>query len=162
MKSISNRRIAIPVLVILAFIVWGHNGYRLIRGISSSDQDAVTAKMEGPSTLALVDSSWFGWEYPEKGRDPFQLPARHNAKTVDSSQKARVRKKASEPPSCPPLRLTGIIRDNDGPLAVLEGLAQEVHLVRPGQQVDSILVRAIREKSVTIEYRRAQFELKLE
>jgi hypothetical protein len=144
MKNITNKSSLPYLLALLAMIIWGHNGYRILRGLLQAGEIPVNISLFDWQAQVIaaenqLDVKPFG--YRAEFRDPFKdwLHTDRNPKASTPIQKV------SKPPlpALPALRLTGILKDAAGVLAVIEAPDGEVHFVRNSEQISGVEIIAI-------------------
>ncbi len=151
----------LPVLLIVAVLVWGLNGYRLIKGINLTDQPSLFQDLNSQNFSGVwQDSVWYKYQYISVDRDPMFMPIKKMIMKKQIHNRKKEKRKKPEI-KCPQLRLTGVITDEMGKLAVILDVNQYTYFVRQNQQLDSVQISAISDSCVIISYKNKKFKLDL-
>jgi hypothetical protein len=154
----SSKKWVLPVLVLVAVMVWGHNAYRVVRDIQQSDTfDRANGQQTKPLALK-IDTTWMNKTYPPSGRDPFQWYHPESVTKQVQHRKQTAKKQVPDPPN---IRFIGMVCDDHGELAVLEWPENQVHFVRPGQQINSITIDRIGDDKLYYIYQQKRYELEM-
>jgi len=149
-----------------ALFIWGHNSYKFFKGIKAADEpDLLQSSDVSKRIVAKIDASAQSedWFYESKYRDPFEnwlFVQRPYRKTTQ--QKNRPAKKVSAPAvQFPKLRLTGVIADPNGSLAVIEDARQHVFFAREGDSISGVKIVRVDSTRIACEYQKQKFTLVL-
>ncbi len=155
------------ILFAVAALVWGHNAYKFFAGLEASDEPAaLNASIDGPAivTYAPPSVAHAGRRYAADFRDPFQSWL--GRKTgPDLKPRARTGKQSSpakKQGSTPAMRLTGVITDVGGTLAILEVASVGIFFARPGDMVAGIKVMTIDSAEATVKFKQQKITLRLQ
>ncbi len=144
MKHIKKKTILPYLLAILALIIWGHNGYRILRGLLQADEIPSNIKLFDWQAQVVAAENQLDvkpFSYRSEFRDPFKDWLRTD---LNPKPSAPIQKVSKMPlPALPALRLTGILKDAAGFLAVIEAPDGEVHFVRKREQISGVEIIAI-------------------
>ena len=152
-------------LIVFALVIWGHNGYKFVRGFQSPyETPASVQPVSGLNTMLFKDTQKeTSWVYESKYRDPFinQITGNKRArKKVDN--KPKVAKNAvKQEVRLPKLRFAGIIKDFERPLAIIEDMHREVFFVDLGDSVAGVRIMSIDSNKVSCQYKTKKFTLML-
>ncbi len=159
-----KKKSIIPWLLgITALIIWGHNGYKIFSDIFKSDE--VKTFVEVPDWKPQIITS--GTKMPSEFfvyqadyRNPFKnwlrsLPLK---KVLKSSKSKKVK---SLSPKRPFLRLTGILKDTSGLLALIEDPNGDVFFIRKGDKITGVKIIGIDSKSVSCCFEKQEYRLVL-
>ncbi len=155
----NRKKIQIGVLLLVAAAVWGNNLYRIFTGVFQADEvpTAVETSMKPsakPFAAAHADTQKF--VYAASVRDPFA----HRLASPKKKAAAPKRKPPSAPVVLPKLRLNGVIRDDDGVLAIIE-TASAVLFARKGDMIDDVSIVRIDSGRVELRFKRKTFFLEM-
>lgn len=153
------------LLLLLALAIWGHNGYRMLKGLQLTSEDGVPENVdagEAKSDTSHTKTAGRGaFVYRADLRDPFahwvQERKPHAAMPTHQSLPAR-----AQAPTPPRLRLSGIIHDARGVLAVLESPEGEIHFAKSKDVIAGVEILAIASASVTCRFAKVRYEIPLE
>jgi hypothetical protein len=145
----------VPILILTVVGIWGYNLYNLSRELTSP-ADTTGEAWAVHSRPVQLDSVWFEWEYPDSLRDPFTLAVLQRPATHEKLQLP------AENMLLPPFRFTGLMRDKQGALAVLQTPQRATVFLRQGRLSDSLIARQINDKSITLLYRGKLYTLNLQ
>jgi len=161
---INRKNFLIPFLVIVAIVLWSHNIYRIFTGINRPDQGDLggvasewTEDDNDTCSLVSADESFFVYE--ARYRDPFQHWLTKPKKRSNTASLSRLR---HQDPPLPQLRLSGILRDSLGVLAIIEGPLGDVYFVKEGEQIGKVKIIAIDSSTVSILFGNKKHRLQLE
>jgi hypothetical protein len=163
--GMKKKNILVAVLILLALAVWSHNIYQIVIGVTRADQemDAPTGN-EGAGlhdTLAAKPEPRPAFAYSGAHRDPFAHWLQLEKKTKPVPMMPAV-KPAPIAPAMPRLRLSGIVRDADGVLAIIEDLQGETHFARAEDVITGVKLVRIDSSSVICQFEKLQFQLTLQ
>lgn len=150
------------LLIIVALLVWFHNGYKFFIGVQKSDEVTITKAKPGDD-FVLQDSATVEkrWVYEASFRDPFKNWLVKSKPTKHSAKRKKPNKKIKQPvPKPPRVRLQGIIKDDKGTLCIIENQG-EIRFVRTGDKVFDVKIVAIDSNVVAYEFNGNQFVLNL-
>ncbi len=152
-----------------ALVIWGHNSYKFFKGIKAADEPDNLQSYEvkrsiTPKIDALGQSEH--WVYESKYRDPFEnrlFVQRAISKPAPPKKpKNRAGKKVSAPTvQFPKLRLTGVIADPNGSLAVIEDSKQQVFFAHEGDSISGVKIVSVDSMTIACEYQKQKFTLVL-
>jgi Tfp pilus assembly protein PilP len=148
------------ILAVIALAVWGNNLVQIFTEIKEEDKDSsiqsFSAKQDTSSQSTLLNSDF---TYTGKYRDPFQQAFTN---PEDSKVKASIPKKKELPkPVIPTLRYTGLIKDQQGRMAVIEKPNGEVVFAMESDEVDGVKIQKILGDSLQCRFGREQFWIRL-
>jgi hypothetical protein len=147
-----HKRILIPVLAILAILVWGHTGLRVMNRLGENQDTLPPSDLITGSQWQGFDSTWFNWHYPETLRDPFSLTRSRQA--PDPHKTTGPKNQTSRPmppePVKPNLRYCGMVGDPGNRVAIIEIPNHHTLKVRPGDKIDSLVIHDVQEKHLII------------
>ncbi len=155
------------MLVFLALSIWGHNVYKFFKGVKNADEISTprpaTAKFR--SAEKNIETKKEVWIYDSKFRDPFKnwLVTKTPQKKSPRRKSVKTKKPNSRKskPQAPKLRLTGIIKDRGGILAVIENMKQEIFFAEKGDSVGGVRIVSIDSSRIACEYKNQKFTLKI-
>lgn len=153
------------ILGFMALVIWGHNGIKFFKGIRSADEPSalhphlLETRM---ITKTGKDVEFDDWVYEPKFRDPFEnwLIVRKKPKKKPRPKKRAQNKKNPSPSlPLPRLRLTGIIKDPSGSLAIIEDTKQEIFFVQRGDTIAGVKIVSVDSTRIDCEYKNQKFTL---
>jgi hypothetical protein len=159
-----KKNVLIAILILLALAVWSHNIYQLVIGVTRADQE-----MDSPpgdenvalhNTLEAKPEPRPAFVYSGAHSDPFvhwlQLEKKTKPVPIMPAVKA-----APIEPAPPRLRLSGIVRDADGVLAIIEDPQGDTHFARAEDVITGVKLVRIDSSRVVCEFGKRKFELQL-
>jgi Tfp pilus assembly protein PilP len=158
----NRKNAAVPILIVLAVLVWGNALYRLFAPSSDGDE---TAGTERPSVIALNDTTAVegrGFVYTGAYRDPFRDRLRAEPADENASAPKRERKIPEPEKIFPKLRFSGVIRDGGGILALVEDPEGNVRFVGENDTVSGVRIASIRKDTLVCIFGKKRFLLGLE
>ena len=154
------------ILAIVALLVWGNNLIQLFTPISDDsfedgyEKPAHDPAVETQDSLLVTEP----FVYSAQTRDPFQHafsnPRKKPAQTTKAINKVNPTLTKAKP-AIPQLRLTGLIRDERGVMAILEKQNGEVVFAREKDEVDGVVLKKISGDSLSCSFGKERFWLKL-
>ncbi len=158
-----KKNVLVAILILLALAVWSHNIYQIVIGVTRADQEMDSPK--GDEKVALHDTFASQSEprpafvYSGAHRDPFVhwLQPEKKVKPV----MPRVKPTQIEP-APPRLRLSGIVRDTNGVLAIIEDPQGDTHFARADDVITGVKLVRIDSSSVICQFEKRQFQLTLQ
>lgn len=157
-KNPKNKKIILFFLCLIAVLIWGSNGYRILKGVAGSGETTSLSIIKTSNiTEQKIDSTWFSWQYPAAKRDPF-VPIR---KKINRSQNMTNSPDKKEDKSPPKIRIKGIIKDEKGEQVIIEDSKRFVHFVQCGETLDSLKVLSVKGTIVYVLYKGNKFEFEL-
>ncbi len=162
MKRIIDKKYLPYILALLAVIIWGHNGYRIFHGLLKVDQisDNVQAfhwTLQNIAADSQLTAKFF--IYNADYRDPFQNWLQAPQKKKPAYKKQQAKKQPSKPP--PALRLTGILKDASGTMAIVEFPDGAVYFVREKDVIEDVKILRIESNSVFCRFEKQEFSVEL-
>ncbi|MFO7889353.1 MAG: hypothetical protein R6V04_03335 [bacterium] len=161
----TNKKVVIPLLLVLSVAIWSHNIYRVIKSVFNADdetmvEDAFEKASEVEYTLKLNDKPREKFVYQAEFRDPFQdwLHLKKQKKSQPEALKVEV---PVPPVRLPPLRFTGLLQDSSGNLAVIEDPQGQIHFVDVNDSASGVIITSITEQIIKCTYKEKEFTLKL-
>jgi hypothetical protein len=159
--KIPNKKSILPyLLAVCAIIIWGHNGYKIFRGVFSADDVPEIENINEWNLSATVEKSGSDEQlfvYRADYRDPFRGWLRATKKTKsDVNRKQRIK---TSLPTPPPLRLTGIVMDSSGPMAIIETPSREIKFVREKDIIAGIQIVTIDSSWISCRFEKQKFRL---
>jgi hypothetical protein len=163
--GMKKKNVLVAILVLLALAVWSHNIYQIVIGVTRADQE-----MDAPTrdesaglhdTLVAKPAPRPAFVYSGAHRDPFAhwLQLEKKTKPIPIMPAA---KPAPIEPAPPRLRLSGIVRDADGVLAIIEDPQGDTHFARAEDVITGIKLVRIDSSRVFCEFGKLKFELQLQ
>ncbi len=160
-----KKNVLVAILILLALAVWSHNIYQIVIGVTRADRE-----MDSPTgdenarlhdTLVAKPAPLPAFVYSGAHRDPFAhwLHLEKKKKTVPIMPKV---KPAQNEPAPPRLRLSGIVRDANGVLAIIEDPQGDTHFARPEDVITGVKLVRIDSSRVVCEFGKRKFELQLQ
>jgi Tfp pilus assembly protein PilP len=158
----NRKNAAVPILIVLAVLVWGNALYRLFVPSNDGDEVEVTKRTPAAASVDTTAAGKMEFVYTNAYRDPFR--DRLRAEPADESGSVSKRKqKIPEPVKIiPKLRFTGVIRDGKGILALVEDPGGNVHFVRENDTVLDVRITSIRKDTLVCTFDKRRFTLGLE
>jgi len=150
------------LLIIVALMVWFHNGYKFFIGVQKADEVITTKEKSGDDSV-LQDSTAVEtrWVYEASFRDPFKNWLAKSMPKKPSVKRKKVGKKIKRSaPKPPKVRLNGIIKDGKGTLCIIENQG-ETKFVRTGDKVFGVKIVSIDSNVVAYEFNGDEFVLNL-
>ncbi|MCI0616377.1 hypothetical protein L0244_25630 [bacterium] len=158
-----KKNVLIAILVLLALTIWSHNIYQIVIGVTRADQEMGSPTGDGKVALhdTLVSKPRPAFAYSGAHRDPFAhwLQLEKKIKPVPIMP---VVKAVPIEPAPPRLRLSGIVRDANGVLAIIEDPQGETHFARAEDVVTGVKLVRIDSSRVIFEFGKRKFELQLQ
>jgi hypothetical protein len=160
-----KKNVLVAILVLLALAVWSHNIHQIVIGVTRADQE-----MDSPTgdesvslhdTLAPQPEPRPAFVYSGAYRDPFAHWLQLEKKTKPVPIVPAV-KPAPIEPAPPRLRLSGIVRDANGVLAIIEDPQGETHFARAEDVITGVKLVRIDSSMVVCEFGKRKFELQLQ
>jgi len=158
-----KRNIYVILLLMLALVIWSHNAYQIFIGVTQSDQEletlTTTNQWERSDSLAPARVQQKAFVYAATFRDPFEnwlKPEPQATPRVARPQSVQVEK-----PQPPRLRLSGIVRDGAGVLAIIEGPDGEIHFLKQRESLAGVKIVRIDSGSVSCEFDQKKIHLVL-
>ena len=152
------------ILAVLAVIIWGHNGYQVFRGLLKSDDISGHYNVNEwqPQKIA-VNANLNGelFIYKAQYRDPFKNWLRDGIKKRPKRMILKKAKQKKPLPSPPVLRLTGVLKDEYGVLAIIEAPGGDVQFVRESGEIAGVTIVSIDSNSVNCKFGKQAFRLRL-
>jgi hypothetical protein len=159
-----------PILLgVLAIVIWGHNSYRFITGVSAEEDTTVSGHDLG------VEWSWDSqdssatetqWVFDPQYRDPFQSWLLPVPKAPEPAKNRKPERRSGRqsliPAEQPQIKLVGIIQDERGTLAVVEDNANMTWFALPGDTVSQSMITEVKSTSIRYRYKGKEFTLGLE
>lgn len=158
-----KKNILVAILILLALAVWSHNIYQIVIGVTQADQEMDSpTKYESASlhdTLGAKPEPRPAFVYYGAHRDPFAhwLQSEKKAKPFPAVLAAK-----TAPIEPPQLRLSGIVRDAEGVLAIIEDPQGDTHFARAEDVVTGVKLVRIDSNRVVCEFGKRKFELQLQ
>lgn len=159
-----KKNIYVLILLATALVIWSHNAYQIFIGVTQADQEletfATNNPWERPDSLAPARVQQKAFVYAATFRDPFEnwlKPAPPATPRV-----AKPKSVPAEKPQPPRLRLSGIVRDGAGVLAMIEGPDGAIHFLKPQESLAGVKIVRIDSGSVSCEFNKAKFQLFLQ
>jgi hypothetical protein len=156
--KIPKKKSLLPyLLAICALIIWGHNGYKIFRGVFNSDSIPEIADISvWESTVNYNEASANDqlFIYRADYRDPFKDWLR-----VQNKPKFKVFNNKVSLPMLPSLRLTGIVMDSSGPMAIIETPGGEIKFVREKDIVAGVRIVSIDSSWIICRFEKQKFRL---
>ncbi|MBD3288910.1 hypothetical protein GF337_08920 [candidate division KSB1 bacterium] len=163
MKKIIDKKYLPYMLAVLAVLIWGHNGYRIFHGLLHLDNisENTEAFHWTPQVIAAeTQLTAKPFIYEANHRDPFKNWLQVARKSASVHQKRQQKRKL--PPTPPPaLRLTGILGDANGTMAIIEFPNGAVHFVREKDIIDNITIIKIESNAVLCRFEKQEFKVEL-
>ncbi len=158
-----KKNLLIFLLIAAALAVWSNNIYRIIIGLQ---QAAEVETLITPVAKSSSDDAANARNQPEvfvyqaKLRDPFENWLEQQPKEVTPRVVAPRVEKIEPPP--PALRFSGIVRDREDVLAIIETPDGQVFFAQPQDTIAGVRLVRIDSSSVTCEFAQKKFELQLQ
>jgi hypothetical protein len=160
-----KKNVFIALLVVLALAIWSHNLYRIFIGVTRSDQEmdefAGRTREALPDTILFSENQQPAFVYSGAHRDPFAhwlVQPEKKIKPVPAASPAKIVRPEPAPPR---LRLSGIVRDAAGVLAIVEDPQGEIHFAKPEDVVAGVKLVRIDSARVICEFDKRQYALEL-
>jgi hypothetical protein len=157
-----KKSILVVILILLALAVWSHNIYQIVIGVTRADQEAGSPMGDENVALhdTLVSKPRPAFVYSSAPRDPFLHWLQLEKKIKPAPLMPMVKAAPAEPP--PRLRLSGIVRDANGVLAIIEDPQGDMHFARTDDVITGVRLVHIDSSRVVCEFGQRKFELQLQ
>ena len=158
-----NKKSILPyILGTLAIIIWGYNGYQVFSGIFSADDNTVIEIPDWKPQIIAADSQFVkqAFIYEAKYRDPFKDWLRTSTKSKKKIIK-KPKAKSTPLPILPKLRLTGILQDSSGPLAMIETLDKKMYFIHINEEINGVKIIMIDEKGIKCRFGKVEYRVEL-
>jgi len=148
-------------LIVVALILWGHNGYRFFVGFKQADK---TPKGTQAATFDISTIINNGKGLPEfkpyrsDSRDPFRNRLTSTPATKRKT-KAKAPKASAKLIRPPRLLLLGVISDPAGSMAVIEDAKHNIHFVGVQDSVSGARIESVKKRIVIYSYQKKRFKL---
>ena len=162
MRRIIDKKYLPYILALLAVIIWGHNGYRIFHGLLHLDNisENTEAFHWTPQVIAAeTQLTAKPFIYEANHRDPFKNWLQAPQKKKPAYKKRQTKKQPPKPP--PALRLTGILKDASGTMAIVEFPDGAVFFVREKDVIEDIRFLRIESNSVFCRFKKQEFKVEI-
>lgn len=152
-----KKNLYVILLLMLALVIWSHNAYQIFVGVTQSDRESeILATHEQWELSDSMQAQPKAFVYTGSFRDPFENWLK------PAPRMPRPRSVKIEKPAAPRLRLSGIVRDGAGVLAMIEDPNGDIHFLKPREMVAGVKIVTIDSGSVTCAFDKEKFQLFLQ
>ncbi len=161
----TNKKVVIPLLLVLSVVIWSHNIYRVIKSVFNAEDEiimeqAFEKESETEYELKRNDKPREKFVYQSDFRDPFK-DWLHLKKKKEPHPEALKIEIPVPPVRLPRLRFTGLLQDSSGNLAVIEDPRGQIHFVDVNDSVSGVIITNITEQIINCKYKGKDFILEL-
>ncbi|MCK5148071.1 hypothetical protein KAR48_15045 [bacterium] len=157
----NTRRIVIPVLILFSVVIWGHNLYRILHSPKNDESlEYIPFSSKQKKQIDVMDIAKTVFVYQGKKRDPFRPYLNHRNNTPSSSKKKLKAAKKIVPEVKPPqFRYLGLIKSDDGPLAIIEAVSGKTDYVKAGDEWHACQIKAISREAIQFVFNKKCYEI---
>jgi Tfp pilus assembly protein PilP len=162
-----RKNIIVPVLIIVSLIVWSRNIYLIIVGLTQNDEEVIEQNIEPvwefPDSLSSFSDTKEVFIYSAKFRDPFKhwLYQPKKKKSVVPVKRIKPEKIEKQAPKPPKLRFSGVLEDETGILAIIEGPDGTIYFAKGNDIIEGVHILKVKKDSIQYEFGKQKFWLEL-
>lgn len=167
-----NKKVIVPILLVLAVSLWLYNFYQIIIGVSQDNEEIYQPMQQlATSTLTINKTAKRDSTYVYKGdfRDPFHhwlnvvqkaMPSNGQTKNVTNQKHKKQNVRKTKVPF-PQLRYRGLIRDDKGTMAIITLPDGAMLFSTVGDTISGAMLNAIHEDAIICTFQEREYTVKL-